>query len=310
MSSFYASHDRRGQVPFAYMVNAVELIIPGREISLGGFTVKRVLPYAQRRMVGPFIFWDHMGPHLFGKGFGMDIAPHPHIGLSTLTYLMEGRAMHRDSLGNEAIIQPGEVNWMTAGSGIAHSERTATADLANEHRLQGMQLWVALPDDEEDRDPSFVHVGADKLPILDLGVKECRLVAGSALGKNSPVPVYSPMFLMDVKCAAREKFVFDPDQQEIGVYVAQGEIQLGAQKVGSSQMVILKLGSSLEFSASEDSRVFVFGGQAFTTPRHVWWNFVSSGREKIEEAKRRWEADEFPPVINESRFSRLPLPQA
>jgi redox-sensitive bicupin YhaK (pirin superfamily) len=292
------------------MINAIDLVIPGREISLGGFTVKRVLPYAHRRMVGPFIFWDHMGPHLFGPGFGMSIAPHPHIGLSTLTYLLEGRALHRDSLGNEVLIRPGEVNWMTAGHGIAHSERSVETDLAIEHRLQGLQLWIALPDEQEDRIPSFNHIEADALPQLDLGPKDCRLIAGTAHGKNSPVPVYSPMFLIDARCAPGDTFAFDPDSQDLGVYVAGGEIQLGQQKLGSSQMAVFKMGSSISFTAAQEARVFIFGGQALATPRHIWWNFVSSSPEKIEQAKRRWEADEFPSVINESRFSRLPLPSS
>jgi redox-sensitive bicupin YhaK (pirin superfamily) len=301
------------------MLNEVALLIPGREISLGGFSVKRILPYAQKRMVGPFIFWDHMGMAVFGKGFGMTVSPHPHIGLSTLTYLLEGRIQHRDSLGNEAIIKPGEVNWMTAGAGIAHSERSVEADLLNEHKLHGMQLWIALPDDQEDRAPSFVHVEGSQLPNLELGPSHCRLVAGSALGKHSPVPVYSPMFLIDVKIQPGEKFVFDPDTAECGIYVANGEVTLsgGAGTGGGSvtsikpaQMAVLKQGSTIEFTAPVATQAFVFGGQPFATQRHVWWNFVSSSKDKIEEAKRRWEADEFPPVINESRFSRIPLPKA
>jgi redox-sensitive bicupin YhaK (pirin superfamily) len=293
------------------MLNEVALIIPGREISLGGFSVKRILPFAQKRMVGPFIFWDHMGIAVFGKGFGMTVSPHPHIGLSTLTYLLEGRIQHRDSLGNDVIIKPGEVNWMTAGAGIAHSERSVEADLADEHKLHGMQLWIALPDDQEDRAPSFVHVEGAQLPSLELGVSHCRLVAGSALGKNSPVPVFSPLFLMDVKIEPGETFVFDPDAQECGIYVASGEIHLTrGENIKSAQMAVLKQGSTVEFTAPAASQVFVFGGQPFTTPRHVWWNFVSSSKNKIEEAKRRWEADEFPPVVNESRFSRIPLPKA
>jgi len=292
------------------MTNEIELTIPGREISLGSFVVKRVLPYAQRRMVGPFIFWDHMGPHMFGPGYGMTVSPHPHIGLSTLTYLIEGQVQHRDSLGNEIVIRPGAVNWMTAGHGIAHSERSVEADLAAEHRLHGLQLWVALPDDQEDRDPSFVHIEAKALPLLDLGVTSCRLVAGSALGKNSPVPVYSPLFLMDVQARAGERFGFDPDGQELGVYVVAGEISLGSRTISSSQMAVLKTGSSLEFVCGKDAHVFVFGGRPFSTPRHIWWNFVSSSPEKIEKAKHRWENDEFPGVINESKFSRLPLPKA
>ena len=165
------------------MINNIELIIPGREVSLGdGFGVKRVLPFSQRRMVGPFIFWDHMGPHLFSRGMGLEVNPHPHIGLSTLTYLLEGRIMHRDSLGNEVIIRPGEVNWMTSGSGVAHSERSVPDDRAGEHRLHGLQLWVALPDDQEDREPSFTHLASSQLPELKLGSMKCRLVAGNARG--------------------------------------------------------------------------------------------------------------------------------
>lgn len=292
------------------MLNEVAIVIPGREISLGGFSVKRLLPYAQKRMVGPFIFWDHMGLALFAKGFGMTVSPHPHIGLSTLTYLLEGRIQHRDSLGNEAIIRPQEVNWMTAGHGIAHSERSVEADLSEEHKLHGIQLWIALPDDQEDRTPSFVHVESSVIPTLDLGPRHCRLVAGTAHGKTSPVPVYSPMFLIDARCEAGEKLVFDPDNQELGVYVATGEISLSGKSFGAGQMIVLAQGSSLEFTASVASQVFVFGGEPFAKERHVWWNFVSSSKAKIEEAKRRWEADEFPQVINESKFSRIPLPKA
>jgi len=293
------------------MINNIELIIPGREVSLGdGFSVRRVLPFAQRRMVGPFIFWDHMGPHLFSKGFGLEVSPHPHIGLSTLTYLLEGRVLHRDSLGNEAIIRPGEVNWMTAGNGIAHSERSVAADLEQEHRLHGLQLWVALPTDQEDREPSFMNVPDAKLPEMELGSMKCRLIAGSVKGKNSPVPVYSPLFLIDVKAESGREFLFDPDGAEIGVYVTSGEIFLGQQKLVPGQMAVFSAGQSVAFTAKAEARAFVFGGEHLSTPRHIWWNFVSSSKEKIEEAKQRWENDEFPDVINESRFSRVPLPKA
>ena len=295
------------------MLNDVAILIPGREISLGGFNVKRVLPYAKKRMVGPFIFWDHMGLAVFAKGYGMTVSPHPHIGLSTLTYLLEGRIQHRDSLGNEVVIRPGEVNWMTAGHGIAHSERTLESDLADEHKLHGMQLWIALPDDQEDREPSFVHIERSQIPALDLGPRQCLLVAGSAHGKSSPVPVYSPLFLIDARCESGENFKYDPDGQELGIYVATGSVELvgdGGFRVAAGSMAVLSRGSSVEFRALENSQVFVFGGEPFKSERHVWWNFVSSSKVKIEEAKRRWEEDKFPPVINESKFSRIPLPKA
>ena len=293
------------------MINSIELIIPGREVSLGdGFGVKRVLPYSQRRMVGPFIFWDHMGPHLFNKGLGLEVNSHPHIGLSTLTYLLEGRIMHRDSLGNEVIIRPGEVNWMTSGHGVTHSERSVPEDMAGEHRLHGLQLWVALPDDQEDRAPSFTHVESGKIPEVVLGSMRCRLVAGTARGKTSPVPAYSPMFFIDVDAQAGEEFQFDPDGGEIAVYLTSGEIFLGAQKLSVGQMAVLKAGEALAFTARQKARAFVFGGAPFPTPRHIWWNFVSSSKQKIEAAKKRWEEDRFPAVFNESPYSRVPLPKA
>lgn len=289
----------------------IEILIPGREVSLGdGFHVKRVLPYSKRRMVGPFIFWDHMGPHYFAPGRGLEVNPHPHIGLSTLTYLLEGQILHRDSLGNELVIRPGEVNWMTSGSGVTHSERSVQADLSGEHRLHGLQLWVALPDDQEDRSPSFTHIAANKIPVIELGNMKCRLVAGSARGIKSPVPSYSPLFFIDVAAHANGEFHFDPDGLEIGVYVTSGEIFLGEQFLEAGHMAILKSGESLDFTTKEEARAFVFGGAPFKTPRHIWWNFVSSSKEKIEAAKKRWEDDKFPKVFNESGLQRVPLPKA
>lgn len=289
----------------------IELIIPGRDVSLGdGFHVRRVLPYSKRRTVGPFIFWDHMGPHFFAAGRGLEVNPHPHIGLSTLTYLLEGQILHRDSLGNELVIRPGEVNWMTSGSGVTHSERSVPSDLAEEHHLHGLQLWVALPDDQEDRAPSFTHVNREQIPKLELGNMNCQLVAGTVQGKTSPVPCYSPMFMIDVHAHAGGEFQFDPDGQEIAVYVTSGEIVLDDQTLGIGQMAVLKPGAAMHFSAKAVARAFVFGGAPLTTPRHIWWNFVSSDKQKIEDAKKRWEEDRFPRVFNESGFNRVPLPKA
>ena len=291
-------------------INAIDLIIPSRETSLGSFTVKRVLPFAKRRAVGPFIFLDHMGPHVFAPGLGLSVAPHPHIGLSTLTYLLEGRIIHRDSLGSVAEIHPGAVNWMTAGSGIAHSERSAEADLDGEHRLNGLQLWIALPDDQEDCAPTFSHYPKATLPRLKLGECDCTVVAGTMQGKSSPVRTHSPLFFADVLAPTNSHFAFDPDGHEIAVYIAQGASQISGQDVFAGQMVVLKSGSALQFRASLDTRAFVLGGEKLGREKHMWWNFVSSNREKIETAKRRWENDEYPPIPGESRFSRTPLPSA
>lgn len=285
----------------------VELKIEPLAKDLGdNFNVRRSLPKAQKRMVGPFIFWDHMGPVHFKDDKAMTVRAHPHIGLATITYLFNGEIMHRDSLGNEQPIRPGEVNWMTAGKGIVHSERTHAS--SNPMELEGIQLWLALPQEKEDVDPSFVHEKEENLPLLDKEGMQIRLIAGSAFNSCSPIPVYSDLFYMTATGEPGSSFVLDlGDQQEAGIYVIDGEIEVEGQAYTSANMVIFKKGSSVEFKVTEKTQVMIFGGDVFEEGRHIWWNFVSSSKEKIERAKEMWKNGEFPPVINETE--RIPLPE-
>lgn len=277
-----------------------------KEKDLGeGFRVRRTLPQIKRRMVGPFIFWDHMGPVALKSGDELAVRAHPHIGLATITYLFSGEIMHRDSLGNELSIRPGEVNWMTAGEGIVHSERSFKGDW--EH-LEGIQVWVALPKDSEDCAPNFYHIKESELPVIECGDVKFTLIAGKALENESPVPVYSPLFYLNSKVSKGSKLRFQvPMGQEGAIYVAQGRLGGTAGEL-SGAMEIYEGNEIMEYHAIEDSVVMIFGGEAFPEGRHVWWNFVSSEKEKIEAAKIRWNEQKFAPVINEDEW--IPLPQS
>lgn len=285
----------------------MELIIPPRKHDLGdGFFVNRVLPYAKKRMVGPFIFWDHMGPVALKNGDEMVVRSHPHIGLATLTYLFEGQIFHRDSLGVQQPIRPGEVNWMIAGKGIVHSERTGLIPENKGKNLHGIQLWIALPLQAEEVDPSFHHFSADEIPEWISGGNKARIIAGSALGKTSPVPTHSPLFYLEVFSEAGSTFSMDFDGQEGAVYVLSGSMIAEGQKpLQPLDMGIFQ--DSLKVQAQEKSHFMVIGGQPFSEGRHIYWNFVHSKREKIQEAKQKWKAQGFGTVPGETDF--IPLPE-
>lgn len=283
---------------------SIDLLIEPRERDLGGFTVRRVLPSSKRRMVGPFIFFDHMGPAEFPPGEGIQVRPHPHIGLATITYLFEGEIIHRDSLGYVQAIQPGAVNLMTAGRGIVHSER-AGDDLDRESRLHGIQSWIALPTAEEERDPAFQHYAADQLPEVDLDGAAARIIMGDAYGASSPVSTYSDTLYMECTMPAGSSIALPDECRELAVYVVSGGVRIDGQNHSGGVMAVVRSGNSVAVRATVDSRVMVIGGEPLGT-RHIWWNLVSSSRERIERAKSDWKNGRFDPVPDDDEF--IPLP--
>ncbi len=285
---------------------SIQQVIGAHERDLGGFVVRRVLPFEGGRMVGPFIFFDHLGPTQFAPGFGIDVRPHPHIALATVTYLFAGSLEHRDSLGNVQEIRPGDVNWMSAGCGIAHSERTPRAVRAAGELVHGIQTWVALPDGQEDGDPSFVHYPAATLPSRVADGVVLTVIAGEAFGMRSPVATLWPTLYVHAQIASGAPLQVPPDHAERAVYVVQGEIDAGEKRLTAGQLALLEPGKSAALRAMGDSRIMLLGGDRFPTPRHVWWNFVASSKERIDAAKERWRQGQFPAVPGESEF--IPLP--
>lgn len=288
--------------------DALELVIVPRTRDLGdGFAVRRALPHGKRQMVGPFIFFDHFGPVQFIAGQGMDVRPHPHIGLATVTYLFDGSIMHRDSEGNIQEIQPGAMNLMTAGRGIAHSERTPDVQRANGQQMLGLQSWVALPAGREEIAPSFQHYDAARLPtVADTGFK-ARIIAGSAFGATSPVEMISPWFYVEVSLDAGMKVPLDADHEERAVYVVEGEVQIAGERFEGPRLLIFRPGDRITITAIRAARMMFLGGDALEGPRHIWWNFVSSSKERIEQAKQDWKAGRFAHVPDETEF--IPLPE-
>lgn len=285
----------------------IDLVIRPRDRDLGGFSVRRVLPFAKRRLVGPFVFFDHMGPADFAPGGGMDVRPHPHIGLATVTYLFSGGILHRDSLGYVQEIQPGAVNWMTAGKGIVHSERTPPALRETGFHIEGIQSWVALPIADEQAEPSFVHHPADTLPRKSGDGLEMCLIAGAAYGLESPVKVFSPMFYVDVKMDEGASLDL-PHYQERAVYVVTGSLELGSETVEAGAMAVLEDNSdAASITAQEASHVMLLGGDSLDGPRNIYWNFVHSDPAMIDAAKDTWRAGEFAKVPGESEW--IPLPE-
>jgi redox-sensitive bicupin YhaK (pirin superfamily) len=274
---------------------------------LGGFTVRRLLPGHPIRMVGPFIFFDHMGPADFAPGKGVDVRPHPHIGLATVTYLFAGGLMHRDSLGSVQKIRPGDVNWMTAGSGIVHSERTDPQDRETGHPLHGIQTWLALPRAHERAAPEFHHHPRETLPLLELPGVTMRLIAGRAYGEQSPVRTWSDMFYLGVEMDPGAIFTLPPEHEQRGVYAVDGEVMVGGSMLDPQHMAVLAPGETIEIAAGSSSRVMLFGGEPMDGERHIVWNFVASDRALIEDAKARWKAGGFDPVPGETEF--IPLPE-
>jgi hypothetical protein len=288
-------------------VDAIEQVIVPRAKDLGGFEVRRALPAVGRQMVGPFIFWDQMGPALFDPGQGIDVRPHPHIGLSTLTYLFEGEMMHRDSLGSALAIKPGEVNLMTAGRGIVHSERTAPETRARGQRMFGIQSWLALPKAEEERAPSFTHLGADDFPLIeDRGVR-VRLIAGSLFGATAPLTTPGNPLYADVMLAAGSRLPIDPSAEERALYTVEGEILIRGDRFPPGQLLVIRPGDTVTVEAAGAARFMVLGGDAADGPRHIWWNFVSSSKARIEQAKDEWRTGRFDIVPGDAE-DFIPLP--
>ena len=281
------------------------IVAPTRDLG-AGFTVRRALPSPRRRMVGPFIFFDQMGPVAFRSGEGLDVRPHPHIGLATVTYLFEGEVLHRDSVGNVQRILPGEVNWMTAGRGIVHSERTAPETRAKGGRLFGIQLWVALPREHEESAPSFTHTGAEALPFVDDRGVHMRVVLGALHGRRSPVQVLSEMFYAAVSLQPGARFPMPSDQEERAAYVADGAAIVAGQRFEGGSLLLFRPKDEVTLEAAVVTRLLVLGGQRADGPRHIFWNFVSSSRARIEQAKADWRAGRFGRVPGETDF--IPLP--
>ncbi len=286
----------------------VERIFAPHTHDVGGLLVGRVLPNVERRMVGPFIFLDHMGPAEMPAGQALDVRPHPHIGLSTLTYLFEGEIFHRDNLGNAVEIVPGEVNWMTAGRGIAHSERTSPTERKSAHRLHGLQFWVALPKADEEIAPEFWHYGPDSIPHFSHGDCELRLIAGEAYGKRSPVRTYSPLFYVDVRLPAGASIELPDAYADRALYVIDGSVDVDGAKAASRTMVVFNLGNSIAVTADTASHVVLLGGKPFPEPRHIWWNFVSSSKARIEQAKDDWKSGRFARIPGDDQ-EFIPLPE-
>ena len=288
--------------------DALELVIVPRVRDLGdGFSVRRALPHGKRQMVGPFIFFDQMGPVQFIAGQGLDVRPHPHIGLATVTYLFDGRVMHRDSEGNALEITPGAMNLMTAGRGIAHSERSPADARQGSEGMFGIQSWIALPQAHEETAPSFQHFDAGSLALIEDGGVRARVIAGSAFGKTSPVGMLSEWLYAEVVLAPGASAPLDPDQEERAIYVAEGEVDIAGETFDGPRLLIFRPGDRITVRALRRARLMFLGGAALEGPRYIWWNFVSSRKERIEQAKEDWKTGRFAPVPNETEF--IPLPQ-
>ena len=287
---------------------SITRVLQGRPRDLGGFSVRRVLPAPGLRTVGPFIFFDHMGPATFASGEGVDVRPHPHIGLATVTYLFEGAFMHRDSLGTAQLIRPGDVNWMVAGRGIAHSERTPPAERAapGGARIHGIQTWIALPREHEETTPSFAHHPAATLPEIREGGATLRLIAGAAFGQCAPASVFSPMFYVAADLEAGAEAWLPDDYPERAAYVVEGEVDTSDGRHTVGEMVVFDPGVPASVRAVGSARAMLLGGAALESPREIWWNFVSSSAERIERAKVDWQEERFAAVPGDDE--RIPLP--
>ncbi|MFA7413210.1 MAG: pirin family protein [Rhizobium sp.] len=293
----------------AFACDAIEQLIIPRSSDIGGFAVRRALPTARRRLVGPFIFFDRMGPAILKAGEALDVRPHPHIGLSTVTYLFDGEIKHRDSLGTELVIEPGDINLMTAGRGIVHSERTPENLRGNPLSISGLQTWLALPDDKEEIDPAFAHTEKTAMPMFDTGGASGRVVIGSLGGLTSPVKVFSDTLYVDLTLAPGASFPFDASHEERAAYVLSGEAEIAGDLFSADQLLVFRPGDAITLCAGERGcHLMLFGGAAMPSKRHIWWNFVSSSRERIEKAKEEWRTGRFDIVPgDEEEF--VPLPE-
>lgn len=288
----------------------ISLIIEERAASIGNFMVGRLLPFRQKRAVGPFVFIDHMGPVHLSDHENFDVGPHPHIGLSTLTYLFEGAIMHRDSIGSVTEIQPGAVNWMTAGKGVVHSERTPERLRKSDKQLHGLQIWVALPKHLEEMEPAFAHIEANEIPQWEQNGVRIKLIAGEVMQRKSPVPVYSPLYFLELKSEKRQEVDLGHELfGESALYILEGEIKSEGHTYGPKQILIASNSNLCSFEMNENTTVYIFGGEAFPEERFINWNFVSSSKERLEQARQDWMAQRFPKIEGETGFVPYPQPK-
>ena len=294
-------------------IDAIETLIIPRARDLGGFEVRRALPAPKRQMVGPFIFFDQAGPAEFLTGQGIDVRPHPHIGLGTVTYLYSGDFHHRDSIGSDQIVTPGALNWMVSGKGVTHSERTSAPARKGPHSLYGIQTWIALPESHEDMEPTFEHHAREALPLITDDGISARLILGHAYGETAPATLYSEAFYLDVTLAPGARFPLPDNHEDRGLYITEGSVSIAGQTFGAMQMMVFRPGDKITVAAGpQGARLMALGGATLGGPRHVWWNFVASSRERIEQAKEEWRAANWGqglfdlPVGDDGEF--IPLP--
>jgi len=291
----------------AHQCDAISQVIVPRTVDLGDFAVRRALLSARTRMVGPFIFFDHFGPAEFHAGNGLDVRPHPHIGLATVTYLFDGEIMHRDSLGTAMAIRPGEVNWMTAGRGIVHSERTRPERRVDGEPIHGLQMWVALPAVKEEMEAGFAHHATAEFPVIKENGKNVRVVVGELYGASSPVPTVHETIFGDVHLKAGTSLPLDADHEERAIYVIEGVVDISGDKFEPGRLLVFKPGDAVTITAVNDAHFVIVGGAPMDGPRHIWWNFVSSRKERIEQAKADWKAGHFDKVPGDE-IEFIPLP--
>lgn len=283
------------------------LIIEERAANIGNFMVGRLLPFRKKRAVGPFVFIDHMGPKNMSESQNLDVGPHPHIGLSTLTYLFEGSIMHRDSLGSVVEIQPGAVNWMTGGIGVVHSERTPNYLRGKKKTLHGLQIWVGLPKELEEMQPQFHHIEANTIPSWTEGNLNFKLIAGEAFHKKSPVPVHSPLYFVEISSSATQKVNIGKHLYgESALYILEGEITNDGHTYDARKILVAKQAELCEFEIKANSKIYVFGGEPFPEERYISWNFVSSNKNKLEQAKKDWIEKKFPKIPNDEGYVPYP----
>jgi redox-sensitive bicupin YhaK (pirin superfamily) len=290
-----------------HQCDAISQVIVPRTVDLGDFAVRRALPSARTRMVGPFIFFDHFGPAEFHAGSGLDVRPHPHIGLATVTYLFDGEIMHRDSLGTAMAIRPGEVNWMTAGRGIVHSERTRSERRVDGEPIHGLQMWVALPAAKEEMEAGFAHHATAEFPVIKENGKNVRVVVGSLYGTSSPVPTVHETIFGDVHLKAGTSLPLDSGHEERAIYIIEGAVDIAGDKFEPGRLLVFKPGDGATITAVNDAHFVILGGAPMDGPRHIWWNFVSSRKERIEQAKADWKAGHFDRVPGDE-IEFIPLP--
>ncbi len=292
----------------AVSCEAIAHVIVPRARDLGGFEVRRALPSSTTQMVGPFIFFDQMGPAEFTLSNGIDVRPHPHIGLATVTYLFEGEIFHRDSLGTAAPIRPGELNLMTAGRGIVHSERETSAAKSGPRRMFGIQAWAALPKSHEETEPAFAHHGVDDLPRIEGEGKRVRLIMGQLFGARSPAAFPQPSFYAEAVLAPGAVLPLDADYDERGIYIASGEIDIAGDRFGAGRLLVFRPGDRISIVAVSNARLMLLGGEPMDGPRHIWWNFVASSKDRIDAAKSDWKAGRYPVVPGDEK-EFIPLPE-